>query len=233
VTLLDTVIFDNGDGNNDSAGVEARFEGSLTVRNLTSKGNHGPGLAVINATQTVITDSTFENNAVLEGFSGIFLVSAGTFSVNRSVFSGNGNSGINVYGTNIKGNELTSFTVNCSFFTGNQIGVYLREAPSVGANYALSNNNFNNQTIAGIHAALDNDTIDATNNWWGVASGPTHLNNPVGTGDNISDSIDDQLGGALGTVSYTPFLTSAVNITQYASDIIFADGFEENICSQL
>lgn len=40
-------------------------------------------------------------------------------------------------------------------------------------------------------------TIDATNNWWGDASGPTHPNNPDGTGSRIT-----------GDVSFVPFLTT-------------------------
>lgn len=32
-------------------------------------------------------------------------------------------------------------------------------------------------------------TVDATNNWWGNASGPTHASNVGGTGDAVSDSV--------------------------------------------
>lgn len=233
VTIFDSIIQNNGNDLNDSAGIHAWFEGSLTVKNITSNGNRGPGLAIVDATQTSVTDSTFEGNAILEGFSGIFLVSAGMFSVDRSIFSGNGDSGINVYETDIKGNELTVFNVNCSSFTGNQVGVYLNPSAPITANYSLNQNNFSNQTIAGIHAALDNDSIDAINNWWGDASGPTHSDNMAGTGDNVSDSIDDQIGGALGTVNYTSFLTAPITIKQYPSDTLFADDFDGNICSQL
>lgn len=231
-TILNTFTQNNGNALNDSAGIEAWFEGSLTVRNLISSGNHGPGLAIIDATQTVITDSVFESNAIVENFSGIFLVSAGTFNVDRSVFSDNGDSGINVYETNIIDNELTSFDINCSSFSGNQVGVYLKQSAPITATYSLNQNNFSNQTIAGIHAALDNDTIDATNNWWGEINGPTHSTNPTGTGDKVSDSIDDAIGGALGTVNYSPFVTASISIKQFPSDTLFAGDFEGNICTQ-
>jgi len=33
-------------------------------------------------------------------------------------------------------------------------------------------------------------TLDATNNWWGNASGPYHTDNPEGTGDAVSDNVD-------------------------------------------
>ena len=99
VTIFDTLTQNNGNDSNDSAGIEAWFEGSLTVKNLISSGNHGQGLAVIDPTQTVVTDLVSEKNASAEGFSGIFLVSAGTFSVDSNNFMENGDSGINVYET--------------------------------------------------------------------------------------------------------------------------------------
>jgi len=39
-------------------------------------------------------------------------------------------------------------------------------------------------------------TTDATNNWWGDPSGPTHSGNPTGIGQNVSDFVD-----------YAPFLS--------------------------
>ena len=42
--------------------------------------------------------------------------------------------------------------------------------------------------------------LDATNNWWGSATGPTIASNPGGTGDAIIDQ--DKV------VGYVPFLTT-------------------------
>jgi hypothetical protein len=44
-------------------------------------------------------------------------------------------------------------------------------------------------------------TLDATNDFWGDATGPTHAANPQGLGDSVAET-----GG--GTVAFTPFLTS-------------------------
>ena len=43
------------------------------------------------------------------------------------------------------------------------------------------------------------ETVDATNNWWGDVSGPTHADNPDGTGDAVSDNVDSDpwLGATL------------------------------------
>lgn len=44
-------------------------------------------------------------------------------------------------------------------------------------------------------------TIDATNNFWGSNTGPTHTSNPGGTGDAITDQVD-----------YMPFLTDGFSL---------------------
>ena len=48
-------------------------------------------------------------------------------------------------------------------------------------------------------------TIDATYNWWGDASGPTHTSNALGTGDPVSDNVvySPWLGATLGTTPMT------------------------------
>jgi len=233
VSIVDSETQDNGNMANDSAGVVVVSTGSLSVNNLFTKANHGPGLAIIDITDTTISDSIFEDNAIVEFFSGIFLVSAGEFKVTRSVFSGNGDSGINVYETDIIGNELTSFSVNCSTFTGNDVGIYLNNVIGTTSDVQLNHNNFLNQITAAIQAGTDNDAIDATNNWWSDASGPTHSSNPLGTGDRVSDSIDDAIGGAMGTVDFTPHAMSSIAFEQIASDTIFLNNFEGDFCSQL
>jgi hypothetical protein len=46
--------------------------------------------------------------------------------------------------------------------------------------------------------------INAAHNFWGAASGPTHPNNPGGSGDPIVDGAN----GGSGTVIFDPFLMS-------------------------
>ncbi len=48
--------------------------------------------------------------------------------------------------------------------------------------------------------------IDATQNWWGAATGPTHAGNPGGTGDTVVDGLS--------TVNYTPWLAAAPTLCQ-------------------
>jgi hypothetical protein len=46
--------------------------------------------------------------------------------------------------------------------------------------------------------------IDATNNWWGDNSGPTHTTNPMGTGDLVSDNVN--FGSFTGSGASNPVL---------------------------
>ena len=50
---------------------------------------------------------------------------------------------------------------------------------------------------------VDYGSVDATNNWWGHSSGPTHAGNPGGTGDAVSDNVDYAPWLVLGPVTYT------------------------------
>ncbi|REJ82783.1 MAG: right-handed parallel beta-helix repeat-containing protein [Acidobacteria bacterium] len=47
-------------------------------------------------------------------------------------------------------------------------------------------------------------TVDASLNYWGAASGPTHPGNPSGTGDVVLDAAN----GGVGVVSWSPFLVA-------------------------
>nr|WP_255590081.1 right-handed parallel beta-helix repeat-containing protein [Marinicella sp. NBU2979] len=125
VFITDSVVLENGDDSVDSAGVLVDGAGGLTVQNLMADNNRGPGLAVIDMINTQISDARFTNNGVIDGLPGIFLISASTFDVTRSVFTGNGEAGIDVLPTSLIGNELTSIAVNCSEFTGNDYGLFL------------------------------------------------------------------------------------------------------------
>lgn len=70
-------------------------------------------------------------------------------------------------------------------------------ALSAANNNAFENMAFGIRITAGMHVG----TLNAENNWWGSATGPTIASNPAGTGVVIEDPD--------GVVDYTPFLTSS------------------------
>jgi parallel beta-helix repeat protein len=57
-------------------------------------------------------------------------------------------------------------------------------------NPAIHWNNIHNNTEYGLYNDDPTITINATYNWWGHPSGPTHPLNPSGSGDRVSDFID-------------------------------------------
>jgi len=80
-------------------------------------------------------------------------------------------------------------TITGNTITGSSIGIYSYLSTTT-ANF----NNIYNNTDYGV-VNWDATVLDATHNWWGDVSGPTHAENPGGTGDAVSDNVD-----------YTPWL---------------------------
>ncbi len=80
---------------------------------------------------------------------------------------------------------VNNFRLQDCTFLKNIIAVREEAMPASG--YAHGCN------FAGNSYAVDNKTqmmFDARNNWWGSPTGPTHLENPGGTGDRVSDYVD-------------------------------------------
>ena len=87
-------------------------------------------------------------------------------------------------------------TITNSVITENRNGLIAKEASDPVINYCdiYDNNNL------GVDNQGGSFVIDATNNWWGDNSGPTHSGNPGGSGQEVSDMVD-----------YDPWLTSGAN----------------------
>lgn len=75
-------------------------------------------------------------------------------------------------GVNLIGNDFSATQITCNHITGNTVGLNTNSPASV---------------------------IDAQNNWWGSATGPSNAANPGGTGDSVVEAVP-------GTVDFTPFL---------------------------
>ncbi len=123
--------------------------------------------------------------------------------VNSSTVTGNlfnSSTGSQVYIENSNNLTLTCNTIS----NGPTRGIRVEILDGFGPSSALTinNNNIQNNAVAGLQVgvgAYSGATLDAKNNYWGNASGPTIATNPTGTGDKIVDPA--------GKVVYQPFLT--------------------------
>ena len=115
--------------------------------------------------------------------------SIGSTAVNGTIrlFGGNSNIAIN---SNVLRNGVRGIRVDDPFAIGPNSTI------TAQTNCIVGNTVAGLEVSAGGHAG----TLNAENNWWGSASGPTIASNPGGTGDKIIDPD--------GVVDYTPFLTS-------------------------
>jgi len=158
----------------------------------------GPGTSTESRSRGIlfgytISDVTVKDNEISNWLSGIYINPS---SNNNLTVTGNNFHGNNVA---IGSDGLNNVTVQNNNFTGNTEGW---GAGTVGANVQGHNNNF-----VGNGEAIHNyggQVIDATNNWWGHASGPydplgttevppcveyTSASNVDGTGDKVSDNV--------------------------------------------
>jgi hypothetical protein len=128
-------------------------------------------------------------------------VSTSTISGNVSIGSTNAFGTIDLFGGN-SGVMITSNTL----FNGNRAIVVDNPFSSFGIppNSAIEahSNCIDGNTIAGMQVDSGGHLgrLNAENNWWGSANGPTSPNNPGGTGDAVIDPD--------GVVDFIPFLKS-------------------------
>ncbi|MCA9974249.1 MAG: hypothetical protein KC413_00810, partial [Anaerolineales bacterium] len=82
--------------------------------------------------------------------------------------------------------ENASATIRNSVFTKNYRGIETigTSNPTLVCNQLYGNVNF------GVYNDTPANPVDALNHWWGSTSGPTHANNPGGTGQTVSDGVN-------------------------------------------
>ena len=174
------------------------------------------------------------NNIYNNGFSGSsdpykygFLFQDGNDNtIQDNTITGNALGGLYLWG---KGDPTyTWYSTTNNVITGNTIsdhtetgghGIYI-PAQSGYPNSGFLNSNINQNKIMnnldyGLENADTTQTINAENNYWGHASGPTHADNPRGSGDSASDNVD-----------YSPWQTHEppfVSINSQDTSVIYED----------
>ena len=91
--------------------------------------------------------------------------------------------GIDIY-------EFADVTINGNTITNNDDGIKTNADASEGwsQNVAVHSNSIIGNSEYGIDNTENTGTVDATNNWWGDASGPGEVG--LGTGDKVSNNVD-------------------------------------------
>ena len=178
------------DNNLTGANLGSRAWGDGPIGNNTFSDNRSDGLQG-GPRNSVISANTFDSN----GRSGLALTSFGNTT------------------DPARGAQFNDIRQNC--FTGNGFVVPVSGAGisfsasqfpgTISTNVANENNIFGN--LVGARYAGP-ETIDAERNWWGSPTGPTHSNNPGGTGDLVVDN-----GPLAGGIDYDPFRTTPADGT--------------------
>jgi hypothetical protein len=186
----------------------------LSVRNTTS----GITTATITGntfTQTGTTDNvssialvgqygtvTIQDNTITGGGDGIFhygLPSGGTIdtlTVQGNTITNVGKNGLFLAGWDqgyysiVNGGSVTGNAITGSGQSGSDFAnIYIRPGNTVHTSFTVSNNDLSR--VAGSNKSVESGVIlNAENNWWGSASGPSHLSNPNGTGAAVSGNVD-------------------------------------------
>lgn len=180
------------DGNHNvgaSAGRAPRIEGNLFEGNVT-----GANLGRFAFENGDIVGNVFRDNSY-PGLQGGIQGS----EITGNVFDGNGRGGIEFTGFGGSGDATRGAQnnqISCNNFLGNGFinngwGIFLSSGQSPGT---ISTNVFFNNNLFGNRIGLTysgTEVIDAENNYWGHATGPTNASNPAGVGDEVEgDTVD-------------------------------------------
>ena len=190
--LTNVVIDDNkfsGNGNAANGGAGINFSATTTgsQSNITISDNVFDGNARALLAFNVVTSSFTRNEVSNSNFNG---------SANLRVFEG-------VSGLSVTENKLTG-VATATTFRGMRISNIGTGAPDA-TGVTFDCNSIEDHTGAGLEVDAGGyaGSLDAENNWWDSATGPTIASNPGGTGEEIIDPETH--------VDFTPFRTTPVD----------------------
>jgi len=131
-------------------------------------------------------------------------------------------------GAQVTGNVIDDLTDNKG--GTDAIGIYAEDNSGAGS-VQIHNNKLTSMTIGvALNPTTATGVMDATNNWWGDATGPYNANaNPAGLGSAVWPSVDDSQPSY---VDFSPFYNSSAMDTLVSVDPIASFDLAFNPTSQ-
>lgn len=161
------------------------FAGATDTKKAIIFENHSDADPGVSGTVNIIDNTCVGKNNFLVYNQWLHLDQKVTLNINENDIQNTGSTAIDIYNLNPEEwqGKFDNITALLNSFTGIPDG-----------EYAICNRSTD---IA----------VDATHNWWGNASGPTHASNSAGTGASVSDGVDfiPWLGAEVGTTPM-PFI---------------------------
>ena len=193
-------------GSANDIGINVDGSGNVTVTNCSITGGSGVGYKTLTGSKATITDSSFDG---LE--KAVHLADAATLTLRGCAITNSTNPTATTFGYAVDIDGATSVLIENNDIENNA-GFSVGVAASANAsNITVIGNSFVGNG-KGLYSEAA-QTLNAVLNWWGAASGPTHVMNVGGTGDAISGA---------GIVNYRPWAMAV--IPDVATGDIPADG---------
>ena len=128
-----------------------------------------------------------------------------------------------ILATDYYGDGTVATVVN-SILTGNSDGIAVGYASDDATLLTAHCNDISGNIEYGIRN-VGITVVDAENNWWGDASGPTHSSNSGGTGDTVSNNVDyDPWAGKITGPTDPVEVNTPVEVTgHFACDMVNAE----------
>jgi len=168
------------------------FSGSGVVEIYKNKfyGNLYSGVSV-EASNVIVSQNVINSNASKGVYGVRFIDTAGgqTYSGVKIVSNDirNFQNGIMVGTSSDVGSSLSA-VIGSNTVTSNDVGIWVRYGADLSG--SVHKNNIFGNADYGLNNVVGSTVVNASLNWWGNSTGPYHpLNNPTGSGDNVSDNV--------------------------------------------